>query len=97
MGAPEVSDVTDALAFVIAFDNTVTWTEEERTRLRAFPDLRAALPPEVTEVVYVYRNRSDPRRLEYGEILRSALIGKLGDLPLQRLLEPEHLRSLFGP
>ena len=179
-----VSDVTNALAFVVAFDNTVYWSEQERWRLEGFrglrkylrenpvgtslPDdlfmnldedlakisrqkvqehivglfekdqeihdlLKAALaanrhagqpwrkffveldprwerveiwkrlaqaiesPPEFTEVVYIYRHINTPQPIEYKEVLRTDLTARFGDIPTQRLLDPETLEKVFAP
>ncbi len=55
-----------------------------------------AVPPEFTEVVYVYRNVTNGRPVEYREMLLSDLRAQFGSLPLPRYLEPELLRRIFG-
>lgn len=55
-----------------------------------------AVPPEFTEVVYVYRNVANGLAIEYREILLSDLRTRFGSLPLQRYLEPGLLRRIFG-
>jgi hypothetical protein len=55
-----------------------------------------AVPPEFTEVVYVYRNITNRLPIEYREMLLSDLRAQFGSLPLQRYLEPDLLRRIFG-
>jgi hypothetical protein len=43
VGRPALDDAGRALAFVVAFDNTVFWTEAERWRLEGFRGLRREL------------------------------------------------------
>ncbi len=52
--------------------------------------------PEFTEVVYVYRNVGDPRRIEYKEMLLSDLRARFGELPLAAYLDPALLGKIFG-
>lgn len=179
----EISDATGALAFVVNFDNKVTWTEGDRWRLEGFrelrrhlgskglgselsddlfrylyadlarvkrlrkqeqvaesfkedPELRGLLadafagqrrtsqssraffggldprweypgiwerlieairiPPEFTEVAYIYRNVDNQGPIEYKEMLLSDLKARFGDIPIQKLLEPEILAQIFG-
>jgi hypothetical protein len=66
------------------------------------PDLWARLariigvPPEFTDVVYVYRNITTGRPIEYREMLLSDLRTRYGRRPLQRYLEPDMLNRIFG-
>jgi len=55
-----------------------------------------AVPPEFTQVVYVYRNVTNGLAIEYREMLLSDLRTRFGRLPLQRYLEPDLLTRIFG-
>jgi hypothetical protein len=55
-----------------------------------------AVPPEFTEVAYVYRNLTNRLPVEYREMLLSDLRARFGSLPPQRYLEPDLLRRIFG-
>jgi hypothetical protein len=55
-----------------------------------------SVPPEFTEVVYVYRNVANGLPIEYRELLLSDLRRRDGRLPLQRYLEPDMLKRAFG-
>jgi len=81
----EISDATDALAFVVKFDNKV-W--QRRTK-------GIEAPEEFTEVAYIYRNITRGP-IEYREILLSDLKARFGDIPLRKVLEPAILVQIFG-
>jgi hypothetical protein len=55
-----------------------------------------SVPPEFTEVVYVYRNVTNGLPIEYRETRLSDLRRRDGRRPLQRYLEPDMLRRIFG-
>jgi hypothetical protein len=55
-----------------------------------------SVPPEFTDVVYVYRNITNGLPIEYREMLLSDLGTRFGRRPLQRYLEPDMLRRIFG-
>ncbi|HYM91636.1 MAG TPA: hypothetical protein VEW91_08395 [bacterium] len=183
VGEVAISDATRALAFQVAFDNTVYWSDVERWRLEGFRSLRRymletglqgplsdalfmylyedlrsaerfpgrahmlqtleadrevlalvaeaslkerrpdqnwraffdaldprwerpeiwarlataiAVPPEFTEVAYVYRNVANGLPIEYREMLLTDLRTRFGRFPLQRYLDPDMLRRIFG-
>lgn len=184
VGDAALSDTTSALAFQVAFDNTVYWSDVERWRLDSFRGLRThlpvaglersglsdelfmylyedlrhaerypgraqmlrtlegdrelhdlvavastrerhpdqgwraffdaldsrwelpelwlrlakliAVPPEFTEVVYVYRNVTNGGPIEYREVLLQDLHTQFGQHPLPWYLEPDTLRRIFG-
>ncbi len=75
-----VNDAQDALAFVIAIDNSELRAEEER--------------PQPTQVVYVFRGIGK-ERLEYKEILKDQLGPRFGVRNLPELLQPRSLGRIF--
>ena len=54
------------------------------------------IPLAFTEVVYIYRNVDNQGPIEYKEMLLSDLEARFGDIPIQKLLEPEILAQIFG-
>ena len=54
------------------------------------------VPPEFTEVVYVYRGLRGPGPLDYRELRRGDFEARFGPGPLARALEPGILRQIFG-
>jgi hypothetical protein len=184
VGEAAVSDAANALAFQVAFDNTVYWSDVERWRLDSFRGLRThlpeaglarsglsdelfmylyedlrhaegypgrtqmlrtlegdrelldlvavastrerrpdqgwraffdaldsrwertelwarlakliAVPPEFTQVVYVYRNVTGGGRIEYREVLLEDLQTRFGRHPLPWYLAPDTLGRIFG-
>jgi hypothetical protein len=88
-GPVEVSDKTDAVAFVAAFDNTVLADDGA-----AAPATPAAKP---TEVLYVFRRLGaretpDVRELSVAEARR-----RFGGMRLKRYVEPATLDRIFRP
>ncbi len=55
-----------------------------------------AVPPEFTEVVYVYRNVNNHGPIEYRELLKDDFEARFGSLSLANSLEPEILRRIFS-
>jgi hypothetical protein len=55
-----------------------------------------SVPPEFTDVAYIYRNITNGLPIEYREMLLSDLGTRYGRRPLQRYLEPDMLRRIFG-
>jgi hypothetical protein len=53
-------------------------------------------PPEITDVVCVFRNLDQERNLEYREMLLDDFQKRLGDRPLSEYLEPEQLAKIFS-
>lgn len=51
--------------------------------------------PEFTQVVYVYRNVTTRKPIEYREILLSDLRARFGDIPLRACLQPPLLAAIF--
>ena len=88
-GPVEVSDRTGALAFVVAFDNTVL--PDDGAVASATP---AAKP---TEVLYVFRRLGgretpDVRELSFAEVRR-----RFGGIRLKQYVEPAILDRIFRP
>ena len=52
--------------------------------------------PELTEVVYIYRNVKDSERITYRELLLDDLKKRYTDVPTSGYLEPERLKEIFG-
>jgi hypothetical protein len=181
VGDVVVDDATSALAFIVALDRTIWWSDAERARLDAFREVRRVLdaaiestptdelfrtldadlqraerhpgsdatlaalesdaglrelvaaaltatrpagreprallleldprwgepetwrrlakaievPPQVTELVYVYRNVVNGGALEFRELSREDLAEPCGDRALSRCLEPASLARIF--
>lgn len=72
------------------------WTPAGSTQRSGSDWHRIAVPPEFTEVVYVYRNVTNRLPVEYREMLLTDLRGRFGSLPLQRYLQPDLLKRIFG-
>jgi hypothetical protein len=53
------------------------------------------VPPEFTEVLYVYRNLSHPDAVEYRELLLDDWKSRFADAPTAKALEADVLRQLF--
>jgi len=54
-----------------------------------------AAPPETTDVIVILRNLDREENVECREILASDYEKRFGDLPLEEVLTPAHLRQLF--
>jgi hypothetical protein len=52
--------------------------------------------PELTEVVYIYRNVKDSERITYRELLLDDLKKRYADVPISGYLESERLKEIFG-
>lgn len=48
------------------------------------------------DVVYIYRHVNDGAKMEYREMLWSEIKARAGDVPLQKLVEPEILAKIFA-
>ncbi len=90
VGRPALDDATGALAFVVAFDNTVFWTEAERWRLEGFRGLRreldrGAVGPAPREALFRYLAADLGRIRNLGA--EAAVVGLFdGDAELEALL-----------
>jgi hypothetical protein len=72
-----------ALAFVISYKQTQVFSGDQK-------------PSGPAEVVYVYRHVNDEAKMEYREMLSSDVKARVGDIALERLLEPSILEKIFG-
>ncbi len=82
IGSVVIDDHSYTLAFVIGYDQDIFQKGEEKF-------------PELTKVLYVYRHVDDETRIEYREMLLSDVQTRFGDLPFEKLLEPERLKQIF--
>jgi hypothetical protein len=48
------------------------------------------------EMIYVFRNVSDAKKIEYREFLARDLAARFGDRPLSDYLQPQYLSDLFA-
>jgi len=53
------------------------------------------VPPEYTEVAYIFQNIRKDNAIRYKEVLLSDLTGRYGDIPISKCLEPELLKQMF--
>jgi hypothetical protein len=72
-----------ALAFVISYKQIQVFSGDQK-------------PSGPAEVVYVYRHVNDEAKMEYREMLWSDVKAKAGDVPLEKLVEPEILEKIFA-
>ena len=79
-----INNNTHSLAFVISYEN------EEISK--AFPEST----PETTDVVYIYKNVSNGKKIKYKEVLLSDLKEKYGDIPISEYLKSKRLNEIFG-
>lgn len=82
-GKVVTDDREHALAFVISYE------------LQGFgqDDKKPAGP---AEAVYVYRHVNDEARMEYREMSWTDVKARVGDAPLEKLVEPDALEKIFG-
>lgn len=83
-----VSDSENALAFVAVFDNAAYRLMREQPLSE---DLSERL-----EVLYVYRNLTNGRPLEYRELLWSDFRKRFDNLSLHECLKPEIVKKIFA-
>src|SRR5579864_9390836 len=82
-GKVVTDDREHAMAFVISYEVQGYGQDEHK-------------PGGPAEVVYVYRHVNDEAKMEYREMLWSDVKAKAGDVPLERLVEPEILEKIFA-
>jgi len=58
---------------------------------------KIAVPPEYTEVVYIYRHVFEPDKVEWKELLMSDFKEHFGDIPLKECLTTNLLNEIFKP
>ena len=76
-------DREHAMAFVISYELQGFGQDEHK-------------PAGPSEVVYVYRHVNDESKMECREMLWSDVKAKVGDVSLERLVEPAIIEKLFG-
>jgi len=72
-----------AAAFVVSYEKEGFGQDEKK-------------PEGPAKVVYVYRHVNDETKMEYRELLWSDVKARVGDVPLERLVEPEMLEKIFA-
>jgi hypothetical protein len=82
-GKVATDDREHAMAFVISYEVQGYGQDEHK-------------PGGPTEVVYVYRHVNEEAKMEYREMLWSAVRERAGNVPLEKLVEPAMLEKLFG-
>jgi hypothetical protein len=90
-GEVVANSATRSLAFVLALDNSILWTDAERAQGSA-----ADGTPEFTNVLYVYKLGNTAGSFEFRELLLSDFQTRFGDVPLSKALEPDILREMFS-
>jgi hypothetical protein len=82
-GKIAVNDREHAIAFVVSYALQGYGQGKEK-------------PSGPSEVVYVYRNVNDEEKMEYREMLWEEVRARAGDVPFERLVEPEILDKIFA-
>jgi hypothetical protein len=82
-GKVVTDDREHAMAFVISYELQGYGQSDDK-------------PGGPSEVVYVYRHVNDETKMEYREMLWSDVKAKVGDVPLEKLVEPAILEKIFG-
>lgn len=82
-GKVVTDDREHAMAFVISYEVQGYGQDEHK-------------PGGPTEVVYVYRHVNDEAKMEYREMLWSDVKGRVGDVAIEKLVEPASLEKIFG-
>jgi len=85
LGEVAINNNTHSLAFVICYDNFEI--------SEAFPEETI---PKTTDVVYIYKNVSNGKKIKYKEVLLSNLREKYGDIPISEYLKSKKLKEIFG-
>ena len=83
VGKAATDDREHAMAFVISYEVQGYGQDEHK-------------PGGPTEVVYVYRHVNDEAKTEYREMQWSEVRARVGDVGLERLVEPAMLEKIFG-
>lgn len=84
-GDVAINNSTHSLAFVISYEN------EEISE--AFPE---ETTPKTMDVVYIYKNVNNGKKIKYKEVLLSDLKEKYGDIPISEYLKSKKLKEIFG-
>ena len=82
-GRVVTDDREHAMAFVISYEVQGYGQDEHK-------------PGGPSEVVYVYRHANDEAKMEYREMLWSEVKARVGDVSLEKLVEPAMLEKIFG-
>ncbi|MGB2623881.1 MAG: hypothetical protein WA857_21995 [Candidatus Acidiferrum sp.] len=82
-GKVVTDDREHALAFVVSYDTQGYGQSDDK-------------PGGPSEVVYVYRHANDEAKMEYREMLWSEVKERVGNVPLEGLVEPANLEKIFG-
>jgi hypothetical protein len=82
-GKVVTDDRQHAMAFVISYELQGFGQDEYK-------------PGGPSEVVYVCRHVNDESKMEYREILRNEVRERVGNVPLEQLVEPAVLEKIFG-
>jgi len=81
-GNVAVDDREKSLAFIISYEQIQVFQGEQK-------------PSGPKQVVYIYRNVDDEKKMEYREMLMEESRTRFGDVPLETLLQPEALKKIF--
>ncbi len=82
-GKVVTDDKEHAIAFVVSYEQQGFGQDEKK-------------PAGPKEVVYVYRYVNDDAKMEYREMLWSDVKAKVGDVSLEKLVEPAVLEKIFN-
>ncbi len=82
-GKVVTDDREHALAFVVSYATQGYGQSDDK-------------PGGPSEVVYVYRHANDEAKMEYREMLWSEVKERVGNMPLENLVEPANLEKIFG-
>ena len=82
-GKAVTDDREHAIAFAVTYEVQGFGQDEQK-------------PGGPAEVVYVYRHVNDEAKMEYREMLWSDVRERVGNVPLEKLVEPPILEKIFG-